>query len=79
MSVIMTGPIPIDRFAQFHELLCQTGGRYLLNPMAGGSDIFVKIEHGDYEEFSRGWNRINTPIRETRSSWIKNLLRRFKR
>ena len=58
--------VPDEKFRDFHEILCATGGRYLapLNQSCG--NIWVVYEPGDYEEQCRLWRRLNTPIKEVR-------------
>lgn len=68
--------IPKERFSQFHEVLCSTGGRYLRDPFPLWETIEVHYEPGD--ETEETWNRYNTPIREKMSNqWWRIILRRL--
>lgn len=66
MPTTVTQYIPLERFAQFHEILCSTGGRYLRNPFELFTTVEVHYAPGDYAEQCRAWERCLTPIREVR-------------
>lgn len=62
--------IPSERFKQFHEILCETGGRYLSNPRLSGDHIIVHYQPGDYEKEQHVYRMVTTPIVETnRAAW----------
>ena len=58
--------IPAAKMAQFHEILCATGGRYLSEPRAYGDMYRVDYAPGDYKEHCTRWQRATTSIREVR-------------
>lgn len=62
--------VPRDRFAQFHTILCETGGRYLSNPRESGDYVCVDYAPGDYRAQQEARYRLLTPIREKRGDGI---------
>lgn len=79
MSVIVTGHrVPLAKLAQFHEILCATGGRYRGNPQHVGEEVVVNYEAGDYNAQCLAWHRCVTPVIEKRRDqpW-RRLLRRL--
>jgi hypothetical protein len=76
MTVTCSAFIPKEKFTQFHEVLCVTGGRYLANPLDCGEKIHVRYEHGiDHEKL---WNLYTCDITEIRrDQWWRVLLRKF--
>lgn len=79
MTVTVTEYIPRERFAEFHAILCSTGGRYLRNPFELWTVVEVHYEPGDYVEQCRAWARCVTSIRETRRAPLwRRLLRKCK-
>ena len=76
MTVTCSAFIPKEKFTQFHEVLCATGGRYLANPLDCGEKIHVRYEQGfDHEKL---WNLYTCDITEIRrDQWWRVLLRKF--
>lgn len=71
-------PIPVDKWRQFHEILCATGGTYLSTPYAVNGVIKVDYEYGDYLEHQRRWRLVTQPIVEVRKDqWWRRFLRRI--
>lgn len=69
--------IPIEKFQQFHRILCETGGRYVRNPLQLFETVEVCYVPGDYEKQAEAWARCNIQIRELyRNQWWRVLLRR---
>lgn len=76
--MIATEYVPKDKFKQFHEILCATGGRYLSEPFTIYNVVQVNYEAGDYVAQSEAWIRCLTPIREVnKNQWWRIVLRRF--
>lgn len=77
MSMTVTEYIPKEKFQQFHDILCSTGGRYLREPFTLFKTVEVHYEPGDYEAQCRAWAQCNTPVTEVRKDqrWRKVLRR----
>lgn len=76
--MIVTEYIQKERFAQFHNILCATGGRYLRNPFILFLHIEVCYEPGDYKAQCEAWKRCTTPIREKNKNQLwRVILRRI--
>ncbi len=74
--MIVTEYIPKERFQQFHEILCSTGGRYTREPFYLWTTVEVQYEPG--EDTMEAWHRCTTPIREKMSNqWWRVILRRI--
>jgi hypothetical protein len=75
--MIITDYIPKEKFQQFHEILCATGGRYLREPFPLFNKIEVHYEPGDYQAECDAWQKCITPIKEVRRDklWHKILRR----
>ena len=54
--------IPKEKFGIFHAVLCDTGGRYLLNPRASSDTVWVFYTPGEGAE--EAYRRRSTPIVE---------------
>jgi hypothetical protein len=78
MTIVIRDKIPTEKFAQFHEILCATGGRYIRTPEANHGVITVDYEAGDYAQHNELWRRITTPITEVRKDqWWRVVFRRI--
>jgi len=76
--MIITEYIPIEKFNQFHEILCNTNGKYLRNPFVLFARVEVCYEPGDYETQCKAWKRCITPIKEVNKNQLWRIaLRRF--
>lgn len=76
--MICTRYIPKEKFSQFHEILCATGGRYVREPFPIFSTVEVQYEPGDYVALEEAWSRCNTMISEKNSNqWWRVMFRRF--
>ena len=75
---IVCDKIPKEKFGVFHAALCDTGGRYLLNPRAISNIVWVVYTPG--EETEEAYRRRITPIVEVfkNQKW-RIVLRRLKR
>lgn len=77
MTITATEYIPAEKFAQFHEILVATGGRYLRKPFPLWSHVEVHYEFGDYVAHQQAWMRCTTQIREVRrDQWWRKIMRR---
>ena len=77
MEVQVSEWVPSDKFGQFHEILCATGGRYLRDPQRCGDRVRVEYETSRYEAHCDAWRRSVTDIVEVRrDQWWRRLLRR---
>ena len=78
MTITVTEYISVEKIAQFHAIICSTGGRYISNPLLYGRRVFVSYEPGDYIAHAKAWARCVTPIREVRrNQWWRVVLRRI--
>lgn len=76
--MIITESIPKEKFAQFHEILCKTGGRYLRPPFQRFDSIEVHYAPGDYGTQLELWYQCIKKINEVRrDQWWRCLLRRI--
>lgn len=79
MTITVSDYIPKEKFEQFHEILCATGGRYKGNPYDAGSRVYVVYEAGDYVAQCEAWNRCLQGVNEVQSTqWWKRVVRRVK-
>ncbi len=70
------------KFIHFHEILCDTGGRYLSNPVSFKEKVYVHYSIGDSYIFYERWNKINSlVIKETvrKKTILNRILSFFKR
>ena len=75
--MIVTEYIPAEKMGQFHEILCETGGRYLRDPLPLWKRVEVHYEPGDYVAHREAWARCVTPICESNSDqWWRIIMRR---
>jgi hypothetical protein len=76
MSIKVTQMIDRKHMQRFHEILCDTDGRYLRDPMVIGERVSVQVEMGDYVRFNELWARVVTPIKEVDSTGFWPTLKR---
>lgn len=78
MTLICNERVSLSRFKQWHEILCETNGRYNKNPIYSGDFVYVDYKPGDYDRQCDLYGRITTPIIELRrdQKW-RVLLRRI--
>ena len=70
--------VPANKMAQFHEILCATGGRYLRNPFPLWGKVEVCYQPGDHKAMIEAWGRCTHGIREVRrDQWWRVMLRRL--
>ena len=74
----VTEYIPAEKFAQFHDIMCATGGHYITNPLPLWSTVCVSYVPGDYKTQRELWSRCVTKLRENRSDkWWRIVIRRL--
>lgn len=77
--IIRNSQIPRDKFQQWHEILCATGGRYISNPRDCGYVIRVDYIPGDHQSEVEAFERCRTQIREVRRDQLwRRILRRIR-
>ena len=72
--------IPINKMHDFHQILCETGGRYLQNPYFSISEnqYRVSYEPGNYKKMNERLQRVSIDIVEVRKDqWWRKMLRRY--
>lgn len=74
-------PIPLSKFAQFHNILCASGGRYLRNPYKQYEVVVVSYELDSTEKmvsFQKAWALVTKNMREIRKDqWWRKVIRRL--
>lgn len=71
--------IPVEKWQQFHEILCATGGRYLSTPRRTSEGVRVDYEFGDMVEHQRRFRMATETFSECRKDqWWRKLLRRMR-
>lgn len=75
---VFSQSIPKNKFLQWHQILCQTQGRYINNPIVIGDVVKVNYEPGNYLEQEKMWQTINTVILEKKPSLLKRLKQKIK-
>jgi hypothetical protein len=76
MTIRCSEFIPKEKFSQFHEVICATGGRYLHNPFEVGQTIHVVYSPGI--DHNKLWNLYTEDVVEIRKDqkW-RIFIRRF--
>lgn len=75
---ITNEPVSKARFMAWHDILADTGGRYIGAPRDCGDHYRVTYEPGDYKEQQRRCRDMFTPISEIRrDQWWRRMLRRL--
>jgi hypothetical protein len=77
--MIVTDYIKKEKFQQFHEILCVTGGRYLRKPLQLFDTVEVHYEPGDYAAECKAWRLCTAQIKEVRKDQVwRKILRKIK-
>jgi hypothetical protein len=74
--VEITQYIPIERFNIWAGLFKSTSGRFLREPFVMFNLVEVNYTFNDYDDYLRltsEWQRLNTPIVETKHSFWKRI------
>lgn len=74
--------VPVDRLRQFQALVKQHNFRFKGNPVLSSSEAIVHVDASHLEvhawaPFWADWERLTTPIVETRPTWIARMVMRW--
>lgn len=72
----ITEYIPLDKFNVWAGLFKSTSGRFLREPFVMFDSVEVNYTFNDYDDYNRlasEWQRLNTPIVETKRTWWKRI------
>ena len=76
IRVRITEYIPIERFNIWADLFESTSGRFLREPYLMFNLVEVNYTFNDYDDYSKftsEWQRLNTPIVETKRGFWKRI------
>jgi hypothetical protein len=75
-----TDYIPTENFNLWYSLFKQSTGRFLCNPINYGTKVFVRYSFDDMDSYNNlelSYQRLTTPIKETRRGFWKTLKARL--
>jgi hypothetical protein len=76
--MIVTWYVPKTKFWYFHQILCETGGRYISNPNVLQDVVLVTFKTDNIVQMQDLWYKFPNEVVEIRKDqWWRKLLRRF--